>query len=84
MGMKEDILSNLKGSWKPAVEQQFKEDPEKVKRANAHMNAAELMSNPVVSGAGKLAGITMEDIERILQEIKDEVLTIETIGKEQE
>ena len=75
MGMKEDILSNLKAQWKKAVEQQFQTAPEKVVCADVKKNAAELMSNPVVSGAGKLAGITVEDIERVLQEIKDEVIS---------
>lgn len=38
-------------------------------------NAEELMANPAVLWTCTGVGITLEDIEQILQEIKDEVIS---------
>jgi len=73
MGMKEQILANLKEQWKMAVRNQYQADPEKVKNANIEKNADEIMSNPIVRRTAKQVGITIEDIKRILTEIRDEV-----------
>ena len=73
MGIKEGILAKLKAQWKTEVEQQFKENPDKVRNADVKKNATEIMANPAVKGASKPVGIKVEDIERILTEIRNEV-----------
>ena len=72
--VKEQVLTNLKVQWKAAVEKQFKEEPDKVRNADIHKNAKQIMANPIVRLASKRAGITQEDIKGVLMEIRNEVL----------
>lgn len=72
--IKKGILATLKANWKPAVIQQFKESPDKVRNSDIKKNAKDIMSNPTIKLATKQNGITVEDIEKILTEIRDEVI----------
>jgi hypothetical protein len=72
-GIKAGILATLKANWKPAVVIQFKTEPDKVRNSDIHKNAVDIMSNPTIRIATKQNGITVQDIEKLLTEIRDEV-----------
>jgi hypothetical protein len=80
--IKAGILATLKLNWKPVVEQQFKTEPDKVRKADVHKNADEIMSNPAVRPITKQYGITLQEIEGILQEIRDEVVGVQLESSE--
>lgn len=68
------ILNTLKAQWKKAVEEQYKTEPDKVRNSNIEKNAREICGNWQVKTIMKTQGIKKEDIERILTEIKNEVI----------
>ena len=75
--VKDTILQNLKSNWKAAVKNQYLEEPDKVRNANIDKNAAEIMSNPLIKILTKKEKITIEDIKKILTEVRDEVISEE-------
>jgi len=70
---KKHVLANLKEQWKIPVKQQYQTEPGKVKNANIEKNANDIITNPMVSLIANKIGITIEDIKRVLAEIRDEV-----------
>lgn len=71
---KELILQQLKSQWKVVVQQQYESEPDKVINANVEKNAKEIMSNPVIKMTSKMTKITLSDIVKMLNEIKQEVI----------
>ena len=75
MRTKELVLGKLKAQWKAVAELQYKTDPEITRRANIEKNADAMMTNPLVKRAAKAVGITVKDIQKILTEIRDEIIS---------
>jgi len=71
--VKDTVLQNLKTQWKIAVEEQYKQDLDKMKNANIDKNANDIINNPTARGVIKKVGITKEDVVSLLTEIRDEI-----------
>ena len=71
--VKDTVLQNLKTQWKIAVEEQYKQDLDKMKNANIDKNANDIINNPMARGVIKKVGITKEDVVSLLTEIRDEI-----------
>jgi hypothetical protein len=64
----------LKAGWKDAVKKQYAQEPEKVRNANIKQNAREMFKNPQGKAAMFLGGINVNDVEKLLTEIREEVI----------
>ena len=68
------ILENIKSQWKLQVQEQYKQEPEKVKSADIEKHAKQIMNNPVIKMTSKITKIKLEDVIKILDEIRQEVI----------
>lgn len=74
--VKNALLQTLKTQFKGAVQNQYKTEPDKVKNADITKNAKDIIKNKQVILALRVArlSVTQEEIEKILTEIRDEVI----------
>jgi hypothetical protein len=74
LSRKQQIMIALKAGWKDAVKKQYAQEPEKVRNANIKQNAREMFKNPQGKAAMFLGGINVNDVEKLLTEIREEVI----------
>lgn len=72
--LKEGVLAMLKKEWKKPVVKQYQENPSLVRDADISKNAQGIYDNGVVNRTCVMVGITLEDIEKTLTEIRSEVI----------
>jgi hypothetical protein len=67
-------LIALKAGWKDVVEKQYLTEPDKVRNANPKKAAQEMFQDPRAKATMFIGGIQRADVERLLGEIKEEVI----------
>lgn len=74
MSFKEMFLSGFKPQWKALLQKSFETDPERLKTANMKEVAQEMFGHSAVKGALMMVSVTVEDLEKVLTECRDELI----------
>jgi len=74
MSLKETYIKEFTRQWKLMLEEQFAGKHEELRKADMKQTAEAMWKHPAVKMACKGAKITVDDIERVLKEVRDEIL----------
>lgn len=73
MSMKEVYLTEFRKQWKAMLEKQFQGNLDELRKANMRETAERMFANAAARAACKMMDVGVDDIEKVLVEIRDEI-----------